>query len=171
MTPCGRDATAAINSAVAGTEPVEPAMIIGPACCMVASRCASARRMALRFRAGEDLPSSSIPRRPEGAGDLKEFSRQLPPERMVLGIEIAKFGPVAIFGLDGIDELGKIARQPYGIRGARRSNERRIRMDVANDLWQLVAPGEDRAAPIPAVALYWQAAAPGPRSPGRASSK
>ncbi len=84
------------------------------------------------------------PGRPEGTGDLQEFGGQLPPECMILGAEIAKGCPVAILGLNGIDEFGEIAGKPDGIGWACGRNQRRVRMDVADDLRQLVAPGKDQ---------------------------
>ncbi|MNE28218.1 hypothetical protein D3C80_1216530 [compost metagenome] len=57
--PFGRREIAAISSAAAGTEPVDPATITGPLCSRSPMRRASLLRMAARCLAGEERFSSS----------------------------------------------------------------------------------------------------------------
>ena len=78
----------AINSAVAGIEPVEPAAITGPS-----GRCGQPRRFGLdqRVAPGRRLDGAALGEdfRPGLAGDLQEFEGQLP-----VAIEIFGHQPV-----------------------------------------------------------------------------
>jgi hypothetical protein len=65
---------------------------------------------------------------------------------MFAGVEFFEIRPVALLGLDRVDELRKRPGEPDGIGGACRCDERRFRMHVEHDLRKLVAPGEDQPA-------------------------
>ena len=130
MVPFGNFCTAAISPAVAGIEPVDPAMMIGPVTLPAAMRCVSASRMALRWRAGDDCLSSSSRCGPVGAGDLEEFERQLPPQRMVGGIEFVERLPIQLLCLHRVDDLGEIAGEPDCVGGACRRDQRAFRVHI-----------------------------------------
>ncbi|MCY1223546.1 hypothetical protein D9M72_356750 [compost metagenome] len=84
---------------------------------------------------GRGLLEFLEPFRPVGSGDLEEFERQLPPQRMLAGVEPVERVPVQLFRLHRIDEIGKIACQPDRIGRTCRRDQRAFRMDVEHDLW------------------------------------
>ena len=85
------------------------------------------------------------PCRPEVAGDLQEFRGELPPERMVGGIEVLQRRPVDLLGLHRVDDFGEVAGKPHGIRRACGRDERAVGMDGGDGRRQPVAPGKDEA--------------------------
>jgi hypothetical protein len=163
-------ATAAIRSAVAGTEPVEPAMMIGPVTLPWQSAVCFGAQDGVAVPGRRGFAEFGQPRRPEGAGDLQEFRVSCHHKRMIGGIELVERAQSrSSVSIESISSARLRASQ-MASAGLAGRHERRIRMNVAHDLRQLVAPGKDQARKLQQPGGVGSGGARS-RSPASASSK
>ena len=100
---------------MAGTVPVEPAAITGPAGGATRRRSASKSMSAFRRAVGETSLLGKM-RRPMLGDDLEELDRVLPVGGVFLRRELFESGEVNLFAFDEVHEVAEVGGEIRGLR-------------------------------------------------------